>query len=137
MSAPTHHPHDDDIELHDATSGNGRPFRIGVSKTAQPSQTSSSVATHPTVVVYWPVENTKRETSADVKELGIDAYELDGPSGIIYDYRLNLLTSKYRKYVFTDETGDSYSLFVRHSVRQYIDYNSEGPAIVKVETFPL
>lgn len=67
----------------------------------------------------------------------ISEYELDnnsGPTSLVYDYILGIQNDCDRIYLFTDASGDAYSLVSLTTllIPTYLRYNSKQPQIVNV-----
>ncbi|KAH6649428.1 hypothetical protein F5144DRAFT_5633 [Chaetomium tenue] len=138
---------EDGFEWEDAKSQNGVAFRIG-RPTASQSQANPSAAdsANPqedplpveaqsvSVPVYWPTTPHQQwsEIQGDVRVGGLTDYALWPGGRLWWKWRLEVQNVSTRKYYFTDEDGDVYSLECINWGIHKLDYNSSKPNIVKV-----
>lgn len=95
---------DESIEWKEYTSKNGKAYKVGVKKADQSVEGKSRYAD-----VHWEVgDNTWKETSAEVKDLGISRYALYEMRTPLNLYMLRFTTTKGWTFTFVDEGGDSY-----------------------------
>lgn len=141
----------------EATSRDGKKYRIGVLKSDHPDRSEAevkalfgsntpekagSLAVESTehveranydIDVSWPYPSsgpTSREVSDKIK---IGYYKLSWNTGGYYDYCLAVTISEGGwAYQFDDETNDSYSLWAKTDGRHTVCYDSKKPSIVKV-----
>lgn len=138
---------EDGFEWEDAKSQNGVSFRIGRPTASQAQisppaaeSTTSQVDSQPvqaqdiSVPVYWPTTPHQQwsEIHGDVRVGGLTDYALWPGGRLWWKWRLEVQNVSTRKYYFTDEDGDVYSLECINWGIHKLDYNSKKPNIVKV-----
>jgi hypothetical protein len=127
---------EENILWEEATSKNGKPFRIGRKKTEN-STTEGKGEENVTdktdfgIQVTWPVgANSWNTTTSDVqKTAAITRYILYNTSGQ-NNYRLYFTDTEYYWYYFYDQTGDSYNVNTFRDTDHYVDYTSNKPNIL-------
>ena len=56
--------------------------------------------------------------------------------GSFYKYRVYISNDILGKFIFQDDSGDSYTLHCYGCSKHYVDYNSEKPAIRRIKFTP-
>lgn len=126
------------------TSHKGASFRSGPSPNTTPKEDGEAppesqvgdmkiaVARYATKV-DWPVgDDTWKETSWEVKNLGISRYRLYKATWSTYKYRLEITNTKGWVFAFYDK----WDYYVLHTIRNgdhCVEYSSDSPRIVGVE----
>lgn len=143
-------PDDSRIVWSNATSMNGRKYRIGTLKTsdsdpAVPSAPAddkpSGDKPHPPEFIvhevddiYWPVSTPTwlKPAQRIIDQVDISRYYVTKNPGWWYDYILYITNTENWSYTFYDETGDSYGLNCYQQGDHYVAYDSTQPTIVKI-----
>lgn len=134
-------------EWKEHVSHEGKKFRVGyIKKELMPK--SQEIVTlsgdHFETRVYWPAKfetgggipwvNTDTSTK---NTTGIKSYALYEPINPTYEWELDISVIHYSEnvgYTFFDEEGDWYNLLVWNTyIPHYIQYNSSGPTIMRIE----
>ncbi|KAJ7495135.1 hypothetical protein FB451DRAFT_1213438 [Mycena latifolia] len=125
----------------DATSKNGKPFRIGCPQTdsehlPETPQSALDSRGYEWYSVSWPVGDSSWKDVTNVPQLTRYAlYEQSQPR--IYTYTLDVYltnTGWGTTYVFEDQEGDEYSLTAFTNGKHGLDFDSEAPKVVRVKT---
>ena len=118
------HPKHKDAVWDKKTSGKGVEYQVGYPPPPDPITGS--------IAVDWP-EGTSGNTTDDVyKATGIRSYSVQDVIGWIYQWEIDFNTENEWDYVFTDQSGDTYSCSCDRTGGHYIDYNSRLPNITQV-----
>jgi hypothetical protein len=143
MSESAQAPTDNTIAWQKGASRKGKTFHFGAKKSREKlevaadddsSSSSDDDSSWSSVDVDWKV-GTSGNPSQDVQDAtGIRWYSLQKISTLfrLYDYELDITTSKAYNYLFRDESQDEYSLNCYVTGNHYVQYNSDQPNIVKI-----
>lgn len=145
---------DDSFEWEEFTSKNGKPYKVGVKKTEHAVEGDKAVikseaalkgeldiagiaktADAYSVDVCWEVDVTSdswKDTSAEVKNLGISRYRILWKALEPYPFTLHITNTKGWGFWFQDEEGDLYTIYTIANHDHQLSYSSNGPNIVKV-----